>query len=187
VNDQKTNKKNNLVWIDLEMTGLDPSVDVILEAALVITDSQLKILYEGPVLIVSHPASVFNAIDPVVKNMHEQSGLEQAVLHSSLSIVQAEQELLTVVATFCESRMGVLCGNTIWQDRAFLARYMPRLIQYLHYRLIDVSSIKELVKRWYPHHPGLSFKKQDKHRALSDIIESIKELEHYRKIFFIDV
>jgi oligoribonuclease len=179
------NKKNNLVWIDLEMTGLDAQKDGIIEIALVITDNQLTILHEGPSLIIHQPDALLATMDTWVKNQHTKSGLVAAVQQSTITIEQAQQAVLDVIVQYCEPNTGVLCGNTIWQDRVFLMRYMPKISAYLHYRMIDVSTIKELVTRWFPGNTAAKFKKKDAHRALTDIVESIAELEHYRKNFFI--
>lgn len=178
-------KKENLVWIDLEMTGLDTEVDTILEIATIITDGGLTILEEGPSLVIHQPDYVLDAMGEWVKDTHGKSGLTQAVKDSKVTLEQAELETLTFIQKYCQQKKGVLCGNSVWQDRNFLARYMPRITDYLHYRLVDVTSVKELLYRWYPGSPHLSFKKQDMHRALPDIFESIEELRHYRKYFFI--
>lgn len=178
-------RDTNLVWIDLEMTGLDPQRDVILEIATIITDRDLNVLEEGPELVIRHPREVLAGMEPVVHDMHERSGLIDAVLASKTTRYEAEQETLAVIKRHCVRRTGLLCGNSIWQDRAFLVRGMPTLIDYLHYRMIDVTSVKELVMRWYGGDPQVGFLKKDNHRAMTDIQESIAELKHYRKHFFV--
>ena len=185
MNNQIIDKKNNLVWIDLEMTGLDVSVDTIIEIALIITDSQLNIVQEGPAFVIHQPDSVIAAMDPWCQVQHNKSGLVNAMKQSTVTMAQAEQQILHIIQMYCTPKTGVLAGNSVWQDRVFLARYMPKIVEYMHYRLVDVSSVKELLKRWYPENPALLFKKKDSHRALTDIQESIEELKHYRKNFFI--
>lgn len=175
-----------LVWIDLEMTGLDSARDVILEIATVITDNNLSIVAHGPHLVIHQPEEKLKAMDPWCTKTHTTSGLVKAVQESATSITQAERETLAFVKLFCKKNSARLCGNSIWQDRIFLAAYMPELLSYFHYRLIDISSIKELVRRWYPSNPATEFKKPDTHRASSDIIGSIEELNHYRNHFFIN-
>ena len=178
-------KKENLVWIDLEMTGLIPESDTILEIATIITDGGLNILEEGPALVIHQSDSVLDRMGQWVKDAHGKSGLTQAVRESNISLEQAERETLAFIKKYCPPKKGVLCGNSVWQDRNFLVRHMPQVADYLHYRLVDVTSVKELLYRWYPGSPHLSFLKKDSHRALPDIFESIEELRHYRKYFFI--
>jgi len=174
-----------LVWIDLEMTGLDQMQDHILEIAVIITDSNLVTLHPGLSLVVHQPDAVLEAMSPWCQEHHLRSGLLADVAESTVTVEEAQTAVLEVVKNFCAPQRGVLCGNTIYQDRAFLRRCMPELDQYLHYRLIDVSSVKELVARWYPRNPETFFKKSDTHRALADIQESILELQHYRSVFFV--
>lgn len=178
-------KKEFLVWMDLEMTGLNVDVDVILEIATVITDNQLNIVAEGPSLIIHQAQAALDLMDDWVRKQHGKTGLTDAVGKSSMTVAVAAEETLDFIKAYCPPRDGVLCGNSVWQDRAFLRKYMPRIVEYLHYRLVDVSSIKEIIQRWYPGNPHLKFEKPDNHRALEDVRESIKELAHYRKYFFI--
>lgn len=178
-------KKDRLVWVDLEMTGLNAEVDVILEIATIITDNQLNIIAEGPALIIHQPQSALDLMDDWVRNAHGKSGLTDAVTKSSIMLAVAQEETLDFIKAHCAYQEGVLAGNSVWQDRIFLKKYMPRITDYLHYRIIDVSSIKELANRWYPHSQFLKFEKPDNHRALEDVRGSIKELAHYRKYFFI--
>jgi oligoribonuclease len=175
----------NLVWIDLEMTGLNSDKDVILEIASIVTDSSLTIIEEGPVIIINQPEECLKKLDPVVERMHKKSGLFDEVRVSRTPLKDAEARTLSFIKSHCEQHKAMLCGNSVWQDRDFLKKYMPSIIDYLHYRLIDVSSIKEVIKRWYPDDEQIRFKKSDDHRALGDIRESIAELKHYRKYFFV--
>jgi oligoribonuclease len=175
--------KNNLVWMDLEMTGLDPKTCVILEIATLVTDKDLNPIERGPVLAVHQPDSVLEAMDDWNKEHHGKSGLVERVRQSKVNCAQAEQMTLDFVAKHCDPKTSPLCGNTIYQDRRFLLEYMPKLESYLHYRLIDVSTIKELVKRWY----GPEFQspqKKQTHQALDDILETIEELKFYREKVF---
>lgn len=179
------NKKEHLVWIDLEMTGLNVEIDVILEMATIVTDNQLNIIEEGPALILHQPQAALTMMDDWVRTQHTKSGLVDAVKISSMTIAVAQEETLDFIKKYCPPQDAILCGNSVWQDRIFLRKYMPRLVEYLHYRIIDVSSVKELAMRWYPSSPYVKFEKPDNHRALEDIRSSIKELAHYRKYFFI--
>lgn len=178
-------KKDRLVWLDLEMTGLNPDVDVILEIATIITDNQLNIIAEGPSLIINQPQSALDLMDDWVRKAHGKSGLTEAVGKSSIMLAVAQEETLDFIKAHCAYQEGVLAGNSVWQDRSFLRKYMPRITDYLHYRIIDVSTVKELANRWYPQSQFLKFEKPDNHRALEDVRGSIKELAHYRKYFFI--
>jgi len=176
-------QKDNLVWMDMEMTGLDPKTCSILEIATLVTDKDLNLLAEGPVLAVHQPPDVLEAMDDWNKEHHGKSGLIERVKNSTVSQAQAERATLDFVAQYCAPKTSPLCGNTIYQDRRFLLEYMPQLEGYLHYRLIDVSSIKELVKRWYGPEFQSPAKKQT-HQALDDIRETIEELKFYRaKVF----
>ncbi|MGE0206244.1 MAG: oligoribonuclease [Candidatus Babeliales bacterium] len=177
--------KNNLVWVDLEMTGLNPETDVILEIATIITDAELNILAEGPEYAIYQPAEVLDSMNDWCKEQHGLSGLTQKVQESLITLEQAEEETLELIKEFCQPEKGMLAGNTVWMDRNFLKQYMPKIIHYLHYKLIDVTSIQQLIKHWYPKNPHIKFEKADTHRALVDIKESIEELKHYRKYFFI--
>jgi oligoribonuclease len=173
----------HLVWIDLEMTGLIPEQDTIIEIASLVTDSDLTILAQGPVIAISQPAAILNAMDEWNQRQHGSSGLTQRVLASSLSMRAAEEATLSFLREWVPPGKSPICGNSIGQDRRFLARYMPELEAYFHYRNLDVSTIKELVRRWQP--PLLDeFKKQGVHLALEDIKESIAELAFYRKRAF---
>jgi len=174
--------QNNLAWLDLEMTGLDPDRDKIIEMAIVITDAQLNTVAEAPVLVLHQEASVLDAMDEWNKATHARSGLIAKVGASALGEAEAEQRYLDFLAQYLPSRTSPMCGNSICQDRRFLARYMPRLEAYFHYRNLDVSTLKELVRRWKPElAKGLT--KHGKHEALADIYESIEELKYYREHF----
>ena len=167
----------NLVWIDLEMTGLNPVTDKILEVATVITNSQLEILADGPVLAIHQPEEVLAAMDRWNTDQHRQSGLIERVQKSTYTCRQAELETLAFLQQWVGDRISPLCGNSVWHDRRFLARYMPELEHYFHYRNIDVSTLKELALRWAP--DLAKFDKECQHLALADIRESIAELKHY--------
>ena len=174
---------NNLVWLDLETSGLDVNSCKILEIATIITDGSLNILAEGPSLVVHQPETVLTRMDEWCTKQHWSSGLTEEVRRSSVSLAQAEQETLKAVRTYCPPQGCPLCGNSICFDRRFLIRFMPELNEYLSYRNVDVSTLKELVSRWYP---GKEVKgsKSSKHRTLSDIRESIGELKYYRMTVF---
>lgn len=172
----------NLVWMDLEMTGLNPDTDTILEIATLITDKDLNIIAEGPSLAVHHPQAVLDGMDEWCTEHHSASGLSARVLASDISLTEAEEQTLNFVRQYSPESASPLCGNSIHQDRRFLVRYMPQLEGYLHYRNIDVSTIKELVCRWYP---GLTLPaKKGAHLALDDIRESIDELRFYQQHVF---
>jgi oligoribonuclease len=173
---------NRLVWMDLEMTGLEALTDKILEIATVITDSALNIIEQGPELVLYQSDEVLSGMNDWCKEHHGQSGLADKVKGSSINEREAETATLNFIKKHVEQGQAPLCGNSIHQDRNFLARHMLELHGYLHYRNIDVSSIKELTFRWYPDLP--KFKKANKHTALGDIIESIEELKYYRKMIF---
>lgn len=175
--------ESNLVWMDLEMTGLDPDRDTILEVATLITNNEIEAVAEGPVLVIHQPAHVLERMDAWNREHHGASGLTQRVLASTLSMAEAEKQVLDFVKTYCPERISPLCGNSICQDRRFLARYMPALEAYLHYRNLDVSTVKELVRRWYSEGPSAPEKKHS-HMALDDIRESIEEIRFYRQHFF---
>jgi len=172
-----------LIWIDLEMTGLNPDRGGILEIASLITDESLRILEEGPNLAIRHPDPVLDDMEEWSAVHHRESGLYDRVLASTHDTPMAEQATLAFLKTHCEAGASPLCGNSVWQDRRFLIRHMPELEAFLHYRNIDVSTIKELVRLWYPDLPP--FRKENAHLALSDIRESVRELAHYRKHVFI--
>jgi oligoribonuclease len=175
--------RKNLVWMDLEMSGLDPEKEVILEIAAIVTDSDLGILAEGPAIAIHHPDAVLRNMEAWSKKQHRASGLVDRVKASVYDCRKAEEEILGFVSKHCKKGESPLCGNSIWQDRRFLVRHMPRLEEFFHYRIVDVSSIKELVRRWYP---SLSaYRKKKTHLALNDIRESIEELRYYRDRVFI--
>lgn len=174
----------NLVWIDLEMTGLDPNRHAICEIATIITDSDLNVLAEGPAMVISLDEETLKAMDPWCVEHHGKSGLTKRIRESTISNDEAENRTLQFIKTYVKERQAPLCGNSIWQDRRFLERYMPKLEAYLHYRMVDVSSIKECVKRWYDA-SYLPPPKNNTHRALDDIYESINELRYYREKIFV--
>ena len=173
---------NNLIWIDLEMTGLDPDNDVIIEIATVVTDAELNELAVGPVLAIKQPAAVMQGMDEWNTRQHGQSGLTQRVLDSRISMADAEQQTLEFLRQWVPERASPMCGNSICQDRRFLYRGMPQLEAYFHYRHIDVSTLKELAARWKPELKN-GFKKAGSHLALDDIRDSIAELQYYREHF----
>lgn len=140
---------SNLVWMDLEMTGLDPKTCVIIEIASIVTDKELNLIAQGPSLVIQQPQVVLDAMDDWNKKHHGESGLIQAVQNSTITLIEAERQTLDFISQYAKPKSSPLCGNTIYQDRRFLIEYMPLLESYLHYRLVDVSTIKELVKRWY--------------------------------------
>ena len=172
----------NLVWMDLEMTGLDPDADLIIEMATIVTDGDLNVIAEGPVLAVNQPEANLAAMDDWNQKHHGESGLLERVRKSQVSQREAEAQTLAFLEHHVDKNTAPLCGNTIWQDRRFLARHMPDLERYLHYRIIDVSSVKELVVRWRPELLS-GFVKANEHTALADIRESIAELRYYREHF----
>ncbi|HET7766132.1 MAG TPA: oligoribonuclease [Burkholderiales bacterium] len=177
-----TQDQNNLVWLDMEMTGLDPDRDRVIEIAIVVTDSQLNALSQAPVLVVHQADAVLEAMDDWNKSTHARSGLIDKVKASTLNERVAEEQLLAFLAQHVPAKTSPMCGNSICQDRRFLARHMPRLEAYFHYRNLDVSTLKELVKRWKPE-IAKGLVKQGKHEALADIHESIDELKYYREHF----
>jgi len=180
----KNNIIGNLVWMDLEMTGLNITQDVILEIATVITDGNLNVIAEGPSFIIHQPEEKLAAMGKWCQDHHGRTGLTSAVRNSTITLEQAYEETFAFIKKYCPIHTGVLAGNSVWQDRVFLDKYMPHITHYLHYRIVDVTTIKELVKRWYPQNPHIEYKKNDQHRALSDVYESIAELKHFRKNFF---
>ena len=174
---------HNLIWIDLEMTGLDTDQDRIIEIATIVTDENLNILAEGPVLAIHQPDIVLNAMDEWNTRQHGQSGLVQRVRRSTLTAQDAEQQTLAFFFFFFDAKKSPMCGNSICQDRRFMHRLMPDLEQFFHYRNLDVSSVKELARRWRPElMDGL--KKDASHLAMDDIRDSIRELKYYREYFF---
>jgi oligoribonuclease len=174
------------MWMDLEMTGLDPGKDVIVEIATLVTDDDLTIVAEGPDLVVHQPESALAAMDQFVVDMHTKSGLLDAIRASTTSLEEAGARTLAFIKEHAPEPSTVpLCGNSIGTDRRFLAAYLPEIEQWLHYRSVDVSSVKELVRRWYPSVRADRPKKQGAHRALDDIRESVAELRFYRERVFV--
>ena len=173
----------NLVWIDLEMTGLNPDHDRIIEMATIITDGELNTLAEGPVLAIRQPQELLDGMDDWNQTHHSASGLLDRIAREGVTETEAEAATLAFVETYVKEKSAPLCGNTIWQDRRFLSAYMPSLENYLHYRMIDVSTIKELARRWYPE-IAAGLKKSNQHTALADIRESVEELRFYREHMF---
>ena len=171
---------NNLIWIDMEMTGLLPDADRIIELAMVVTDAQLGVVAESPAWVVHQPDEVMGAMDAWNKGTHGKSGLIEKVRASTLDEASAERAALEFLALHVPANTSPMCGNSICQDRRFLARWMPRLEAYFHYRNLDVSTLKELVRRWKPE-AAKGLTKEGKHQALADIYESIEELKHYRR------
>ncbi len=172
----------NLIWIDLEMTGLDPDKDVIIEIATVVTDSQLNVLAEGPVMAVKQSDALLKGMDEWNTRQHGQSGLTQRVKDSNISVEDAQRQTLEFLQKWVPAGKSPMCGNSICQDRRFLYRGMPELEVYFHYRNLDVSTLKELVARWAPELKS-GFKKRGSHLALDDIYDSIAELQYYREHF----
>jgi oligoribonuclease len=176
-----------LVWMDLEMTGLDHTTEVIVEIATIITDDDLQIIAEGPDLVIHQPDDVLQRMDPFVVEMHTKSGLLDQIRSSTVSLGDAGSATLEFIkAHVAEPGTVPLCGNSIGTDRRFLAAYLPDIENYLHYRSIDVSSVKELVKRWYPGIDSSRPRGHGSHRALDDIRESIREMVYYREHVFVD-
>lgn len=175
----------NLIWIDLEMTGLDAGQDVILEIACVITDSQLNVLDSGIEFVIHQPERSLDLMCQEVIDMHKKSGLTERVRASKVTVAQAEAKVLELVKKYCSPGTGLLAGNSVWKDRIFLSKYMPSLANYCHYRVLDITAIKEVVMRWYPDSPNNKFKKSDNHRAMQDVLGSIGELKYFRYYFFI--
>lgn len=173
---------NNLIWIDMEMSGLLPDTDRIIEVALVVTDSQLNTIAEAPVLVVHQSDAVLDGMDSWNKATHGRSGLIDKVRASTLDEAEVEAQMLAFLAEYVPTGVSPMCGNSICQDRRFLARGMPKLEAYFHYRNLDVSTLKELVKRWKPS-VAKGFEKNSKHEALADIYDSIVELKFYRDNF----
>lgn len=168
-----------LVWVDMEMTGLDPLINTVIEVAAIITDLSLNTIAEGPDLIIRHDPSIFATMDAWNQNQHTKSGLWQQVLTSTLDTKTAEDELLAFISKHVGEKQGILAGNSIWQDRRFIINYFPRVHAYLHYRMLDVSSFKIMFSHWYKKSYA---KKKEAHRARSDIQESIAELQFFRSL-----
>jgi oligoribonuclease len=175
--------ERNLAWLDLEMTGLEPEKDLIMEIATIVTDSELRVLAEGPALAIHLPDDVLEHMDPWCVEQHGKSGLTDRCRKSTTSLEEAQARSVEFIARWCPEKKAPLCGNTIGQDRRFLVKYMPALHDFFHYRSIDVSTVKELVARWYPAHKYV-YNKTKQHEALADIRESIAELTYYRKTVF---
>ena len=173
----------NLIWIDMEMTGLDPAKERIIEIATIVTDSQLNVLAEGPVLAVHQSDELLGAMDSWNTKQHNGSGLVQRVKDSRVSEAEAEAETIAFLQQYVAPGKSPMCGNSVYQDRRFLYLYMPLLEKYFHYRLLDVSTLKELANRWAPR-VASGMKKDSKHLALSDIRDSIEELKYYREHLF---
>ena len=174
-----------LVWVDLEMTGLDPDHDRIVEIAVIVTDGALERLEEGPDLVLSTPEESLGGMDAVVVQMHGASGLTEAIRASKITVADAEQEVLAFIRRHVPiARTAPLAGNSVHADRAFLRRYMPELEAYVHYRNVDVSTVKELARRWYPESLEKAPRKAGGHRALADIRESIDEMRYWRGAIF---
>jgi oligoribonuclease len=171
---------NNLIWIDMEMTGLAPDSDRIIEIAMLVTDADLRVIAEGPVLVLHQPDEVLEAMDSWNKGTHKKSGLIDKVRASRLTEAEAEAQAVAFLRPHVAANVSPMCGNSICQDRRFLARWMPKLEAHFHYRNLDVSTLKELVRRWKPE-VLKGFSKEGKHEALADILESIEELKFYRK------
>ena len=176
--------ENNLIWIDLEMTGLDTVNDEIIEIATIVTDKELNILAEGPMIAIHVAQSRLDEMDEWNQNQHGKSGLIQRVLDSQYTLSKAEKETITFLEQYVPAGKSPMCGNSICQDRRFLARQMPALEEFFHYRNLDVSTLKELVKRWYSG-TDIAFEKESEHLALADIRDSIDELKYYREKLFV--
>ena len=175
-------KNNLLVWIDLEMTGLDYHHDAILEIATIITDTNLNIIATGPELVIHQPEEILNRMDAWCVETHGKSGLLEKVQNSTIT-VQAEEQTLQFLQQYCEKQTAPLCGNTVWFDKLFLKKDMPALVDFLHYRIVDVTAFKIMLSAWSG--KNVAFKKQNNHRALDDIKESIAELQYYRNTFIV--
>ena len=178
-----TKHDSNLVWIDMEMTGLDPETCKVLEIATIVTDAQLNVLAEGPVIAVHQPDSILDTMDEWCTRVHGNSGLTARCRESKIDEAEAARQTIAFLSDYVDAGKSPLCGNTIGQDRRFMVKYMPELEEYFHYRSIDVSTIKELAKRWQPEVLD-GFEKKGVHLALDDIRESIEELRYYREKVF---
>ncbi len=174
--------ENRLVWLDLEMTGLNPEADIILEIATVVTDVELNTIATGPVFAIHHSPEVLERMDEWNTNQHGKSGLVERVRNSEETMASAEMKTLEFLSAHIKPGTAPLCGNSIWQDRRFLARHMPALEKFFHYRIVDVSSLKVLARNWYPN--LAPFPKSEKHLALEDVHDSIGELRYYREYIF---
>jgi oligoribonuclease len=181
---EEARRKGLIVWMDMEMSGLEPDRDRILEIATIVTDADLKVIAEGPELVIHQPESVLDAMDDWNRKHHGESGLIERVRASRVTEAEAEDATLEFLRGLCEPRTAPLAGNSIHQDRRFLYRYMPRVSDHLHYRLIDVSTVKELGRRWFPSVLDRMPSKRNAHRAIDDVRESIEELRFYRRNLF---
>jgi oligoribonuclease len=179
----KSDKNTNLFWVDLEMTGLDPNSDVITEIACLVTNSDLEILAEGPNLVIHQDDDQLEKIVNDVNKIYDRSGLKELIKKSDITLEYAEKQVSKFISEYCNPGKSPYCGNTVSTDKQFIKKYMPSVYNQLHYRVIDVSSVKELAKRWYLDLP--LFVKAEKHRALDDIKESIAELKYYRENIFL--
>jgi oligoribonuclease len=178
-----TNEPLNLIWIDLEMTGLDTESDVIIEIATLVTDKDLNVLGEGPILAIHQPDELLNGMDEWNTRQHGKSGLTERVRNSNTTMAEAERATIEFLKQFVDAWKSPMCGNSICQDRRFMARQMPELEAFFHYRNLDVSSVKEIARRWRPELMK-GFNKQGSHLAMDDIKDSIEELSYYRDVFF---
>ena len=178
---KRLQSRDNLIWIDLEMTGLDPDKEKIIEIATLVTDSDLNVLAEGPNLVISQSIEILDAMDDWNQNQHGLSGLVDEVKKSNVSVQVAEIETLEFISKYVGGKVAPMCGNTVSHDRRFLSKYMPRLEAYFNYRHIDVSSFKEAAVRWM--NEAQVYEKKGSHRALGDIKESVEELKFYKKLF----
>ncbi len=174
--------EKRLVWVDLEMTGLDPAESIILEIATLVTNEDLEVVAVGPELVIHATEAELSRMAPIVVEMHQKNGLTDRVRASKTTLAEAEEATYAFLAQHVAPKTAPLCGNSVWKDKQFMEKYMPRVMGLLHYRIVDVSSIKELVRRWYPAVPPPE--KSERHRALDDIKESIAELSHYRRGVF---
>ena len=177
------NKESNLIWIDLEMTGLSPDTDRIIEIATIVTDAHLNILAEGPVMAIHQKDIVLNGMDEWNTRQHGKSGLVERVRRSTIDEAEAEAKTIEFLSRFVDAKKSPMCGNSICQDRRFLYRTMPKLEEFFHYRNLDVSTVKEMARRWRPEIMG-GLSKESSHQALNDIRDSITELRYYREYFF---
>jgi len=176
---------SNLVWIDLEMSGLNLESDVILEIAALVTNSNLDIIAPGVSYVIHQDDNILKNMSDWCVKYHTRSGLVQAVQESKITVQQAELKILEFLKQYTRTSESPLCGNSVWQDKNFIRKYMPELDRFLHYKIIDTSSIKEVINRWYPESQKSNFIKPDNHRALEDITYSVEELRHYRTYFFL--
>jgi len=174
--------RDYMVWVDCEMTGLDPARHVILEIATIITDFELNVVARGPELVIRQSAAKLRAMDPWPRRTHTSSGLLDRVARDGVTLADAEAQTVRFVRKYCYAKTAPLCGNSVWQDKRFLSRYMPRFHDFLHYRIVDVSTVKQLVTHWCPDRKDATVKTET-HRALADIEESIAELAAYKAIF----